>query len=300
MSKKTLICIVGPTAAGKTNVAVQLAKSLSCEVISCDSRQFFKEMSIGTAKPTKEEMDGVNHHFVNSHSIHDYYSVGDFERDCLSTLDTLFKDSPAAIMAGGSGLYVKAVCEGLDHFPPIDISFREQLNIQFEEEGIIPLQKKLKELDPTCYSKIDPQNSQRVIRALEVCLGTGQPYSSFLKNEQSNRPFNILKIGINMEREVLFSRINQRVDQMVELGLVEEAKTLYPFKEINSLQTVGYQELFDHFEGKTSVEEAVELIKRNSRRYAKRQLTWFRKDQSTSWYSPDDFESILNKVKSEI
>lgn len=300
MSKNTLICIVGPTAVGKTNVAIRLAKSLSAEILSCDSRQFFKEMSIGTAKPTRDEMDGVYHHFIDSHSIHDSYSVGDFERDCLNKLDTIFENTTVAIMVGGSGLYVKAVCEGLDHFPSIDSSIRKRLNAKFEEEGITPLQQKLKELDPNCYSKIDLQNNQRVIRALEVCIGTNQPYSSFLKNKQTDRPFNILKIGINMERETLFNRINLRVDQMMEMGLLKEAKKLHPFKKINSLQTVGYQELFDHFEGKTSLEEAVELIKRNSRRYAKRQLTWFRKDNNTSWHSPDDVENILSKVKSKL
>lgn len=297
MSKKTLIVIVGPTAVGKTRVSIELAKQLNCEIVSCDSRQFFKEMSIGTAKPTKEEMDGVVHHFVDSHSIHTPYSVGDFEREGLAKLEELFHEKDVAIMVGGSGLYVKAICEGFDDFPEIDSSVRETLNRRIEMEGIEPLQEQLKQLDPTHYNKVDIHNTQRVIRALEVCIGTGKPYSSFTTNKVNKRPFNIIKIGINLEREKLYERINLRVDLMMQAGLLEEAKSLYPFKEINALQTVGYKELFDFFEDKTSLKEATELIKQNTRRYAKRQLTWFKRDETMVWFDPSDLSLILDKTK---
>lgn len=297
MSKKTLIVIVGPTAVGKTRVSIELAKQLNCEIVSCDSRQFFKEMSIGTAKPTKEEMDGVVHHFVDSHSIHTPYSVGDFEREGLAKLEELFHEKDVAIMVGGSGLYVKAICEGFDDFPEIDSSVRETLNRRIEMEGIEPLQEQLKSLDPAHYSKIDIHNTQRIIRALEVCIGSGKPYSSFTTNKVNKRPFNIIKIGINLEREKLYERINLRVDLMMQAGLLEEAKSLYPFKEINALQTVGYKELFDFFEDKTSLKGATELIKQNTRRYAKRQLTWFKRDETMVWFEPSDLSLILDKTK---
>ncbi len=297
MKQKTLVVIVGPTAVGKTSVSINLAKDLRCDIISCDSRQFFKEMSIGTAKPTIDEMNGVPHHFINSHSIHTPYSVGDFEREGLAKLEELFKNNDLTIMVGGSGLYVKAICEGFDDFPDIDPSVRADLIMKVESEGIEPLQAQLKELDPVHYNKVDIHNTQRVIRALEVCLGTGKPYSAFTKNKVNKRPFNIIKIGINLEREKLYERINLRVDLMMKAGLLEEAKTLYPHKDINALQTVGYKELFDFFEGKTLLEEAVELIKQNSRRYAKRQLTWFKRDEQIEWFEPTEYPFILDQIK---
>lgn len=296
MKQKTLIVIVGPTAVGKTSISIELAKRLQCDILSCDSRQFFKEMSIGTAKPAYSEMDGVTHHFIDSHSIHTSYSVGDFEREGLAKLSELFKDNDVAIMVGGSGLYVKAICEGFDDFPEIAPSVREKLNERLEIEGILPLQEQLKTLDPVHYKKVDIHNSQRVIRALEVCMGTGKPYSSFTTNKVNKRPFNILKIGINLEREKLYERINQRVDLMMKDGLLEEAKLLYPYKYINALQTVGYKELFDFFEKKITLNEATDLIKQNSRRYAKRQLTWFKRDEEIKWFEPSEFNQILSEI----
>lgn len=297
MNQKTLIVIVGPTAVGKTSVSIELAKKLNCEIMSCDSRQFFKEMSIGTAKPTVEEMDGVPHHFIDSHSIHTPYSVGDFEREGLEKLNQLFQKNDTAIMVGGSGLYVKAICEGFDDFPDIDSSIREGLITKAETEGIEPLQKQLQELDPIHYEKMDTHNTQRLIRALEVCIGTGKPYSSFTTNKTNKRPFNILKIGITLDRESLYKRINLRVDVMMKAGLLDEAKALYEYKNNNALQTVGYKELFDFFEKKTSLEQAIELIKQNSRRYAKRQMTWFKRDEEIHWFQPIELPLILEVIK---
>ncbi len=296
MKLNTLIVIVGPTAVGKTNVSIELAKHLSCDIISCDSRQFFKEMSIGTAKPTRDEMDGIAHHFIDSHSIHTAYSVGDFEREGLAKLDELYKENNTVIMVGGSGLYVKAICEGFDDFPEISPSVRKRLNQQLENEGITPLQEQLKQLDPIHYTKVDIHNSQRVIRALEVCIGTGRAYSSFTTNKANTRPFNIIKIGINLDREKLYERINLRVDLMVKAGLLNEAKSLYPYKDNNALQTVGYKELFDFFEHKNTLNEAIALIKQNSRRYAKRQLTWFKRDEDIEWFEPNEIQKIIEKV----
>lgn len=300
MTKKHLIIVVGPTAVGKTALGIELAKAFDTEIISCDSRQFFKEMKIGTAKPSPEELKEAKHHFIDSHSILDHYSVGDFERDCLKTLDSIYKHNNVAVMVGGSGLYVKAICEGLDDFPTIDPNIRETLNQSFAANGIEYLQEKLKELDPIYYERVDKKNSQRMIRALEVSIGTNTPYSSYTKKTSIERPFTIQKIGLNQDRETLYNRINLRVDLMIENGLLEDAKALYPQKNINALQTVGYQEFFSHFDGITSLEEAIELVKRNSRRYAKKQLTWFNRDTDIDWFSPKDYSSILKQVTDKI
>ena len=297
---KTLILVVGPTAVGKTALSIELANHFKTEILSCDSRQFYRETEIGTAKPNTEELAAATHHFINSHSILDTYSVGDYERDALKKLEHLFGTKDTAIMVGGSGLYVKAICEGLDDFPTIDPNIRTDLNALFEKEGIDPLQQKLKELDPVYFEKVDIQNSQRIIRAIEVCIGTGKPYSSFTKSSSVNRPFKILKVGLNQDRETLYERINLRVDLMVKAGLEEEAKQFHHLKHINALQTVGYQELFSHFDGETTLEEAIELVKRNSRRYAKKQLTWFRKDTEIHWFETGENNKVIHFLEKEL
>ncbi|MCK5637239.1 MAG: tRNA (adenosine(37)-N6)-dimethylallyltransferase MiaA [Flavobacteriaceae bacterium] len=293
MRQKYLISIVGATAIGKTALSIELAKYYKTEIISCDSRQFYKEMNIGTAVPSQEELNLVKHHFIQSRSIFNDYSVGDFERDAIDKLDQLFKKHNIVVMVGGSGLYVDAVLKGLDDFPEVDPSIRENLKIELDEKGIENLQQKLKDLDPVSYQKIDIQNKQRLIRAIEICIGTGKPYSSFLKNKKNQRSFIPIKIGIAAEREVIYDRINQRVDIMMDQGLLEEATKLYPHKTLNALQTVGYKELFNYLDGDITLDFAVSEIKKNTRRFAKRQGTWFRKDKEIKWF---DFEDNLKFV----
>lgn len=295
--QKRLIVIVGPTAIGKTALSIKLAKHFKTEVLSSDSRQFFKELAIGTAKPSKTEMDNIPHHFIDSLSIQDYYSVGDFERDFISITDELFKVHDTLIMVGGSGLYVRAALQGLDKFPDIDLKIREGLIKQFEEDGITPLLDQLKKLDPVFYNEVDHANSQRIIRGLETCLSTGKPFSSFRVGNIAKRNFKAIQIGLTADREIIYNRINQRVDLMVKNGLIEEAKRVEKNKELNALQTVGYKELYDYFEGNTDLDTAVELIKRNTRRFAKKQLTWFRKDDSIKWFDyKTDFKEILRSI----
>lgn len=296
---KTLISIVGPTAIGKTNLAIQIAKHYNCEIISCDSRQFFKEMKIGTAVPSDEELAEVKHHFIQNKSIHETYSVGDFERDGLSFLKEYFKTNDYCVMVGGSGLYEKAITVGFDSFPDIDPSIREELNNELEEFGLEKLQEELQLNDPTYYEEVDIFNKQRVIRALEIFRGTGKPFSSFRNQNTNPRPFNIIKIGLELPREEMYDRINRRVDIMVNEGLVEEAKSLFHLKELNALQTVGYRELFEEFDGNFTKEFAIEEIKKNTRRFAKRQMTWFKKDEKVNWFSPIDYNSIIEFINSE-
>lgn len=297
---KTLIVIVGPTAIGKTSLAVGLAKKYDCEIISADSRQFFKEMSIGTAKPTPEEMEGVPHHFVDFISIKERYTAGQFEKDVLKKLDTLFQKNDLAIMVGGSGLYVNAVCNGIDEIPS-DLKIREELNKQLEEFGLAPLQEELAKVDPEIWKTINQKNPQRIVRALEVYRITGKPYSSFRKQAPKERYFNLIKIGLNTDREVVYDRINRRVDLMLEAGLLNEVKSLTPYSELNALNTVGYKEYFKYLNSEISLDEASELLKKNTRNFAKRQLTWFRKDKKTEWFSPNDLKGIeafiLDKLK---
>ena len=300
-SKKTLITIVGPTAVGKTSLSILIASYFNTEIISCDSRQFYKEMTIGTAVPEKEELAVVPHHFIQNRSVFEDYNVGAYERDALNVLDTLFKKHNTVVMVGGSGLYVKAVREGLDDFPKIDPSIRLELKHVLEKEGIIPLQDQLKKLDVTTYNTIDIENPQRVIRALEICIGTNLPYSSYTGKLKKKRKFNSIVIGLNGEREKIYERINRRVDLMVEKGLLDEAKKLYPNKELNALQTVGYKELFSFFEEKVTKDEAIQEIKKNTRRFAKRQLTWFNKDASIYWFDFEtDTDNILKKIEDVI
>jgi tRNA dimethylallyltransferase len=296
-SKKTLITIVGPTAIGKTSLSILIASYFNTEIISCDSRQFYKEMTLGTAVPEKEELAAVPHHFIQNRSVFEDYNVGAFERDALNVLDTLFKKHNTVVMVGGSGLYVKAVLEGLDDFPKIDPSIRLELKHVLETKGIIPLQDQLKKLDVTTYNTIDIENPQRVIRALEICIGTNLPYSSYTGKLKKKRKFNSIVIGLSGEREKIYERINRRVDLMVEKGLLDEAQKLYPNKELNALQTVGYKELFSFFEEQITKDEAIQEIKKNTRRFAKRQLTWFKKDPNTYWF---DFEIDKSKILKKI
>jgi len=290
---KIVISVVGPTAIGKTALSIKLAQHFKAKIISADSRQFYKEMSIGTAVPSVEELNAAPHHFIQHKSIDENYNVGDFERDAISKIKELHKDTPIVIMVGGSGLYVKAVTKGLDYFPEVNSNIRENLNLQLEKEGLNTLQEQLNLLDPEAFKTIAVDNPQRVIRALEICIGTGKPYTSFLTNPEKNRDFKTISIGLNAERSVIYDRINQRVDLMIENGLLEEAKALLPKKHLNALNTVGYKELFEYFEGNDSLDFAVSEIKKNTRRFAKRQLTWFRKDDAIKWF---DYKTDANAI----
>jgi len=295
--KNTLFVIVGPTGVGKTSVSLRLAKELDTEIISADSRQFFKEMHIGTAAPTAEELQIATHHFIANKSIFDYYSVFKFETECLTLLDELLPRKKHALLVGGSGLYIDALCNGIDDIPDVEPEIRESVTKRFEKEGIEALRFDLKKLDPEYYKTVDLRNPKRIIRGLEICLSTGKPYSSFRTNTKKTRNFNIVKIGLNMDRQLLYDRIDQRVDKMIAEGLEEEAKGLYSHRKLNALNTVGYKELFEHFNGNISLERAIELIKRNSRRYAKRQLAWFGRDKSTKWFDPANCNEIKEYIQ---
>lgn len=281
-----LICVVGPTAIGKTTLAIEIAKYFGTEILSADSRQFFKEMSIGTAVPSKAELEEVPHHFIQNLSVHEPYSVGDFEKDALEVLKGLFEEHSVAVLVGGSGLYVDAVVNGLDSFPEVSKGIRKALITDYELDGITGLQAELEEKDPVYFAKVDIQNHHRIIRALEVIRQTGRPFSAYLDKKRNVRPFRTCYIGLTAAREIVYERINQRVDQMVAEGLVSEAKKLLPLKHLNALQTVGYRELFQYFEGAISLEEAISEIKKNTRRFAKRQGTWFRKKEEIHWFDP--------------
>ena len=298
--EKTLVAVIGPTAIGKTALAIQLAQHFDTEIISADSRQFFKEMEIGTAKPDQEELAAAKHHFIDSHTIQQLFSTGDFEVQGLKKLDEIFDHHDLAIMVGGSGLYVNALINGLDEMPEIDLSIRTQLNEQFKEEGIVPIQLQLAKVDPEYFAKVDQQNPQRMIRGLEVFLSTGEKLSSMLSATKKERPFNVIKIGLNTDRALLYDRINKRVDQMVTKGLIEEVKSLIEFRAYNALNTVGYSEIFEYLDGKISLEDAISSIKQNTRRFAKRQLTWFRRDEDTSWYEPDQGNRIIEHIETLI
>jgi len=296
LKNKTLISIVGPTAIGKTALSVELAKAYNCEIISADSRQFFKEMSIGTAKPTPKEMNGVVHHFVDCISIQEFYTAGQFENDVMAKLSEIFKNQDIAIMVGGSGLYVNAVLAGIDEIPS-NLELRNQLNQELEEKGLRHMQQKLKKLDYEHFKFMDKQNPQRLVRAIEVCLSTGKKYSELRNQTAKKREFDIIQVGITADREVIYDRINQRVDSMVKDGLVEEVTGLFAQKELNSLNTVGYKEIFRHLEGEWELDFAIEKIKQNTRNFAKRQLTWFKKDEKTTWF---DIMNEKNKLVQHI
>ncbi|MFD2967619.1 tRNA (adenosine(37)-N6)-dimethylallyltransferase MiaA [Sphingobacterium bambusae] len=295
--KKRLLVVVGPTAVGKTALAIRLAQYFKTEVLSADSRQFYREMTIGTAKPDAAEQQQAVHHFIDSHSIAEEYSAGDFERDALKLLADLFLHHDDVVLVGGSGLFVRALCEGLDNLPKAPIEVREKLNRLLQEKGLEALQKRLQEVDPAYYATADIQNPQRVVRALEVFEATGKPFSSFRQQEFLERPFEISTIGLNMERPELYDRINRRVDHMMDSGLLEEVKSLLPYRNKPALLTVGYAEIFDYLDGQCSLEEAVDRIKQNSRRYAKRQITWFKKHGNTCWFSPNAWDEILAYIE---
>lgn len=283
---KTLIVIAGPTAIGKTALAIELARHFSTEIISADSRQFFQEISIGTAKPDPNELAAAKHHFIDSHSITTFFSTGDFEKQALEVLAGIFKHNDLAIMVGGSGLYLDAITKGLDELPDTDMQIREELNTLFQTEGLEPIKQRLEAADPEYFAKVDQFNPQRMIRGLEFFLSTGKKVSGFLTNSKKERPFNIVKIGLNLERALLYDRINHRVDLMLAAGLLDEVKKVEQYKDLNALKTVGYAELFDYLDGKLLYTEAVDKIKQNTRRFAKRQLTWFRRDTEIRWFEP--------------
>lgn len=304
---KYLITIIGPTAIGKTSLSIALAKQFQCEIISCDSRQFFKEMRIGTAVPTDLELAAAPHHFIQNKSIFENYSVGDFEKEAIAKLNELFKTNDFAILVGGSGLYVDAILKGFDSFPDIDTSVREKVNENYEQHGISYLQDQLALLDSNYFKKIsleNPQtlqNPQRMMRFVEVCIGNGKPYSSFLNQAKNNRNFTPIIIGLEAERSVMYDRINQRVDIMINDGLLAEAEQLYPHKELNALQTVGYRELFAHFDGESTLDFAIDEIKKNTRRFSKRQLTWFKRTENTQWFDFEtDRKTIIDYIQSNI
>lgn len=293
---KTLIAVVGPTAIGKTALSIKLANHYNTEIVSADSRQFYKEMTIGTAVPSKEELSVAKHHFIQNLSVKEDYSVGDFERDGLALLDKLFKVQDIVILVGGSGLYVDAIVKGLNHFPDVDESIRLKLNDSLKNEGLEPLQNQLKTLDPKYFEKVDIHNPHRVIRALEICIGTQKTYTSFLEQDKEERPFNTITVGLEADRTKIYERINDRVDIMMAEGLLKEVKSLEPYKNYNALNTVGYKELFNYLDDEWSLEFAISEIKKNTRRFAKRQLTWFKKNSDTLWFNYKTAEQTIIKV----
>ena len=298
-SAKTLIVITGPTAVGKTALCLDIAQHFGIPIINADSRQIYKELKIGTASPTSEQLQLVPHYFVGSLSLTDYYSASLFEQQVLEILSRQFRSHDFALMAGGSMMYIDAVCDGIDDIPTVDDQTRETLKQRLKEEGLEALVEQLKELDPEYYAIVDRQNPRRVVHGLEICLMTGKTYTSFRKREKKQRPFRIVKIGLNRPREELYDRINQRVDQMMQQGLLEEAKALYPMRQMNALNTVGYKELFDYLDGRWPLEEAVERIKGNTRRYARKQLTWYKKDPQIRWFHPDEKEQIISYISQD-
>lgn len=300
MAKK-LISVIGPTAIGKTKLAIALANHFKTDILSADSRQFYEEMCLGTAVPSKEELQSAPHHFIQHKSIFEKYSVGDFEKEAIKKLEAIYSEKEIAVMVGGSGLYVDAVIKGLDEFPEVDPTIRLQLNKAFEEKGILFLQDELKKFDPSYYEKVDLGNPHRLIRALEVCICSGQPYSNFLKKESTNRPFQTFTIGITAPRELIYKRINKRVDTMMNAGLLDEVKSVYEHRTLNALNTVGYKELFAYLDEKCALDFAIEEIKKNTRRFAKRQLTWFRKNEDTLWVNYDEpIEEIIQRLEKRI
>lgn len=293
---KTLIVITGPTAVGKTALCLDIAKHLGIPIINADSRQLYRALRIGTARPTEEQMQEVPHYFVGTLELEEYYSASRYEQEALMLLNSLFQKSDYALLSGGSMMYIDAVCNGIDDMPTIDLATRATMKKRLEEEGLEALCENLRQLDPEYYQIVDKQNTRRVIHALEICTMTGRTYTSFRKREKKERPFRLVKIALNRPREELYGRINQRVDEMMRSGLLEEAKAMYPHRELNALNTVGYKELFAYLNGTWTLEEAVERIKGNTRRYARKQLTWFKKDENVMWFHPDEQEKIINYI----
>lgn len=300
MMDKYLVVIAGPTASGKTATAIQVAKALGTEIISADSRQFYKELPIGTAAPTKEEQSEVQHHMIHNLNVEDKYDVADYENDVLALLKKLFINHDTVVLTGGSGLFIDAVCKGLDSIPDISDEVRNKVNKLYEEGGLFALQNEVQRLDPEYYNIVDKYNPRRLQRAVEVCYQTGLTYSSFRNNTAKVRDFKIIKVALLWDRNELISRINLRVEKMVSEGLLEEAKAMYPKRHLNSLNTVGYKELFEHFDGKATLNEAIEHIKINTRQYAKRQMTWLRKNNDYQWFTIDEIPEMINYIKSTI
>ena len=300
MSTKTLIVVVGATGSGKTDLSLRLAMHFAAPILSTDSRQVYRGIPIGTAQPTAEQLAAVEHHFIASHELTDNFNCGEYETQALARLEELFRTHDYVVAVGGSGLYIQALCEGMDDLPQADEQLRQSLTERLQSEGIESLLSDLERLDPVYYQQVDRQNPSRVVRAVEVCLQTGKPYSSLRTGEKRERDFRIVKVGIDWEREALYDRINRRVDIMIDEGLEAEARAVYHLRHLNSLQTVGYREMFEYFDGTITREEAIELIKRNSRRYAKRQMTWFRRDSEIRWFSPEEFDSMIDFLENRI
>jgi tRNA dimethylallyltransferase len=295
--KNILIVLLGPTGVGKTDVSIDIARHFGCEIVSADSRQFYREMKTGTAVPSEDQLKEIKHHFIRFISVREYYSSSLFERDVLKLLPGLFERNNMVLMTGGSGMYIDAVCSGIDDIPDPDLAIRDKYTLLYKEEGIEGLRIALKFIDPEHYENVDLRNPKRMIRALEVCETTGRPYSSFLNKKKKQRDFGILKVGLERPRTELYERINLRVGRMISEGLEEEARTLFDLRNMNALNSVGYREFFDYFEGKTSREKAIDLIKRNTRRYAKRQITWWAKDGEITWFDPDNTPAIIRLVE---
>lgn len=295
---KTLIVIVGPTGVGKTELCLKVAEAFGTVIVNADSRQIFKEIPVGTAAPTIAERRRIRHYFVGILHIDQYYNASMFENDVIALLDTLFKEKDYVIMSGGSMMYVDAVCNGIDDIPTVDTATRSKVMREYEEKGLDYICGRLEELDPEYYSIVDKRNPKRVIHAVEICLSTGRTYTSFRVNAKKDRPFNIIKVGLTLDREQLYERIDGRVDRMVADGLIQEAEKMYPYRNLNSLNTVGYKELFDYFDGKCTLEEAVFRIKCDTHKYCRKQLTWFKRDKDIHWFSPNNVEEIINYIRS--
>jgi tRNA dimethylallyltransferase len=293
---KFLLTIAGPTAVGKTQVAIEIAQQFNTEIINADSRQIYREMKVGTAIPSFGQLDAVPHHFIGSRSIQEYYNASMFEQDAVALLARLFIQHDLVIMTGGSGMYMDAVCTGIDDFPTVNALIREKLRSDFQQKGMDWLRSRIKESDPDYYMQVDVNNPKRLLKALEIITMTGSPYSSFLTRKKKERAFSIIPVGLNVERNALYSKINHRVDSMIAEGLVSEGKALLPFRHFNALNTVGYKEIFDYLDGKTSLEEAIDLIKRHSRQYARRQITWFKKNSEIRWFTPEEVGGIMQHV----
>lgn len=296
----TLIIILGPTGIGKTALSLKIALRYNTEIISADSRQIFKELHIGTATPDSQQLHTVNHSFVKSHSIHDYYNASKYEIEVIDKLQQLFKTYNPVVMTGGSMLYIDAVCNGIDDLPPIDQKIRNEVIQRYEKEGLDSLRLELKKIDPEYYASADLKNHKKIIHALEIFYMSGKKYSGYMTKIKKQRDFNIIKIGLNTDRAILHDRINRRVDQMIADGLLDEARSVYQYKQLNTMNTVGYRELFDYLDNKSSLESAIELIKRNSRRYARRQLTWFNKDKEITWFEPNEEDKIIEFIDNRL
>ncbi len=299
MVAKKMIVVAGPTAVGKTGTAIKIAKHFNTEIISADSRQFYHDLKIGTAYPTPDELALVKHHLVGNLELDQYYNVSIFENQALQTAGKLFENSDFVVVVGGSGLYINALCNGIDELPDADDNLRNSIKKDYDKNGLEWLQNQVQTLDPEYFEIVDKKNPKRLMRALEVCLGTGKTYTSLRVSDKKSRPFTIIKIALNLPREELFGKIASRVDQMIESGLVEEVKSMLPFRSLNSLNTVGYKEIFSFIDGKTSLEQSIEDIKTNTRRYAKRQITWFKKDEEFKWFSPNDFDEIISYIQNQ-